>query len=59
LDCLERPQPYCDRAFGRLLAHLSEGILSPDIRWKAVSDRAEIINDTISSDPNIDAPLPA
>jgi hypothetical protein len=33
-------------------------LLSPGIRWKAVADRAEIINDTISSDPNIDVPLP-
>lgn len=43
---------------GPLLAHLCGEILSPGIRWKAVADRAEIINDTISSDPNIDVPLP-
>jgi hypothetical protein len=43
---------------GHLLAHLCGEILSPDIRWKAVADRAEIINDTISSDPNMDVPLP-
>ena len=43
---------------GPLLAHLSGEILSPGIRWKAVPDRAEIINDTISSDPGIDIPLP-
>lgn len=43
---------------GHLLAHLCEEILSPSVRWKAVSDRAEIINDTISSDPNLDVPLP-
>ena len=43
---------------GHLLAHLCAEILSPGIRWKAVSDRAEIINDTISSDPNLDVPLP-
>jgi len=43
---------------GHLLAHLCEEILSPAIRWKAVADRAEIINDTITSDPNMDIPLP-
>ncbi len=43
---------------GHLLAHLCEEILSPNIRWKAVADRAEIINDTITSDPNMDVPLP-
>jgi hypothetical protein len=43
---------------GRLLAHLCAEILSPSIRWKAVADRAEIINDTISSDPQLDIPLP-
>jgi len=43
---------------GDLLAHLCEEILSPQVRWKAVSDRAEIINDTITSDPNIDIVLP-
>lgn len=43
---------------GHLLAHLCTEILSPTIRWKAVADRAEIINDTITSDPNMDVPLP-
>jgi len=43
---------------GHLLAHLCEELLSPSIRWKAVADRADIINDTISSDPNVDVPLP-
>ncbi|MHC4404426.1 MAG: DUF4910 domain-containing protein [Planctomycetota bacterium] len=43
---------------GHLLAHLCDEVLSPGIRWKAVADRAEIINDTISSDPNMDVPLP-
>ena len=43
---------------GHLLAHLCEEILSPSIRWKAVADRAEIINDTITSDPNMNVPLP-
>ena len=43
---------------GHLLAHLCEEILSPNIRWKAVADRAEIINDTITSDPNMDIPVP-
>ncbi|NUQ66488.1 MAG: DUF4910 domain-containing protein [Pirellulales bacterium] len=43
---------------GSLLAHLCGEILSPGIRWKSVADRAEIINDTISSDPNLDVPIP-
>ena len=43
---------------GDLLAHLCGEILSPQVRWKAVADRAEIINDTITSDPNIDIVLP-
>jgi hypothetical protein len=43
---------------GHLLVHLCEEILSPGIRWKAVADRTEIINDTISSDPNTDVPIP-
>lgn len=43
---------------GPLLAHLCGEILSPTVRWKAVADRAEIINDTITSDPQIDIPLP-
>ncbi len=43
---------------GPLLAHLCSEILPPSIRWKAVADRAEVINDTISSDPNLDIPLP-
>ncbi len=47
--------PSC---IGDLLTHLSSKILSPRVRWKAVADRAEIINDTITSDPNIDIVLP-
>jgi hypothetical protein len=43
---------------GPLLIHICENILSPEIRWKPVADRAEIINDTITSDPNMDIPLP-
>ncbi len=43
---------------GDLAYHLSGEILSPGVRWKAVADRAEIINDTITSDPNIDAVVP-
>ena len=43
---------------GHLAAHLCGELLAPTIRWKAVADRAEIINDTISSDPNLDIPLP-
>ena len=47
--------PSC---IGHLLAHLCGEILSPRVRWKAVADRAEIINDTITSDPNMDVVLP-
>ena len=47
--------PSC---IGDLLAHLCGEILSPRVRWRAVADRAEIINDTITSDPNIDVVLP-
>jgi len=43
---------------GTLISHLCDKILSPQIRWKSVADRAEIINDTITSDPNIDIVLP-
>ena len=43
---------------GDLLAHLCDEILTPQVRWKAVADRAEIINDTITSDPNLDVVLP-
>jgi len=43
---------------GDLIAHLCAEILSPQIRWRDVADRAEIINDTITSDPNMDIVLP-
>ena len=43
---------------GHLAAHLCGELLSPTMRWQSVADRAEIINDTISSDPNVDIPLP-
>lgn len=43
---------------GDLVQHLCGEILSPHVRWKAVADRAEIINDTITSDPNIGAVMP-
>jgi len=45
-------------AIGDLTVHLCREILSPRIRWKSVADRAEIINDTITADPNIDVVLP-
>lgn len=43
---------------GHLAAHLCENILTPSIRWKPVADRAEIINDTITSDPHINVVVP-
>lgn len=43
---------------GHLAEHLCERILTPRIRWKAVADRAEIINDTITSDPNVNVVVP-
>ena len=43
---------------GDLLADICEGVLSPAIRWKAVADRAEIINDMVSCDPQMDIPVP-
>jgi len=43
---------------GDLVQHLCGEILSPQVRWKPVADRAEIINDTITSDPNINAVMP-
>jgi hypothetical protein len=43
---------------GYLLEHLCEELLSPTLRWKAVADRPEIINDAITADPNIDIVLP-
>ncbi len=48
--------PSC---IGDLAAHLCEELLSPQIRWKAVADRAEIINDTITADPHMDIVLPS
>lgn len=43
---------------GDLALHLSEQILLPRVRVRPVADRAEIINDTITADPNLDAVLP-
>ena len=43
---------------GQLAEHLCAEILSPRVRWKPVADRAEIINDTIISDPNINVVVP-
>ena len=41
-----------------LLAHLCEELLTPALRWKAVADRAEIINDAITADPHVNMVLP-
>ncbi len=43
---------------GYFLEHLCNELLTPAMRWKAVADRAEIINDAITADPNIDIVLP-
>ena len=43
---------------GPVLKYLCGEILNPDMRFRTVADRAEIINDTITSDPNIDVPIP-
>lgn len=43
---------------GLLAEHLCEELLTPAVRWKAVSDRPEIINDAVTSDPTIDIVLP-
>jgi hypothetical protein len=43
---------------GYFLEHLCSEQLTPAMRWKAVADRAEIINDAITADPNIDIVLP-
>jgi hypothetical protein len=43
---------------GHFLAHLCREAFAPDLRWKAVADRADIINDTLASDPHLDVPLP-
>jgi len=57
LHCFMPPaaNPSC---IGDLIAHLCGEILAPRIRWKAVADRAEIINDTITADPTMDVVLP-
>lgn len=43
---------------GALASHLCGEILSPSVRWKPVADRAEIINDTVTSDPNMNVVVP-
>jgi aminopeptidase YwaD len=51
--------PLCNYSCTGLLAeHLCEELLTPALRWKAVSDRPEIINDAVTSDPTIDIALP-
>jgi len=55
---LFKPPAANPSCVGDLLSHLCGEILSPEVRWKAVADRAEIINDTVTSDPNLDIVLP-
>lgn len=43
---------------GHLAAHLCEQLLAPQLRWKPVADRAEIINDMITADPHMNVVLP-
>ena len=52
------PPAANNSCIGYLLAHLCEELLTPTLRWKAVADRAEIINDAITADPHIDIVLP-
>jgi hypothetical protein len=43
---------------GELLVDLCRTLLPPDIRWKPVGDRADIILDTRFSDPSVGVPTP-
>lgn len=52
------PPAAGDSCVAYFAEHLCEEILSPTIRWRAVADRAEIINDAITADPNIGIVLP-
>ncbi|MGE5528193.1 MAG: DUF4910 domain-containing protein [Patescibacteria group bacterium] len=52
------PPAAGESCVGYLAEHLCREILSPALRWKSVADRAEIINDAVTADPNIGIPLP-
>lgn len=52
------PPAANDSCIGYLLEHLCHELLTPSVRWKSVSDRPEIINDSIVLDPNIDIVTP-
>ena len=43
---------------GPLTEYLCRELLDASVRWKTVADRAEIINDTITSDPGLNIVLP-
>ena len=43
---------------GDVLVHCCQTLLPPEVRWKPVGDRADIILDTRFSDPNIGVPTP-
>ncbi|MCK4820693.1 hypothetical protein KA005_33315, partial [bacterium] len=51
------PPTANDSCIGYLLEHLCQQLLTA-MRWKAVADRPEIINDAIVADPNIDIITP-
>jgi hypothetical protein len=43
---------------GHLVEYLCGKILAPQMRWKAVADRTDVINDMVTCDPHIDVPIP-
>jgi len=55
---LFKPPAANPSCVGHLAEHLCEQLFTPRIRWKAVADRVEIINDTVTSDPNINVVVP-
>jgi aminopeptidase-like protein len=55
---LFKPPAANPSCVGYLAEHLCENIFTPHLRWKAVADRTEIINDMVTSDPNINVVLP-
>src|ERR1051326_3944248 len=55
---LFKPPAANPSCVGHLAEHLCEQLFTPRIRWKSVADRAEIINDTVTSDPNINVVVP-
>lgn len=51
--------PHSSPSFvGDLLVDLCRALLPPDIKWKPVGDRADIILDTRFSDPSVGVPTP-